>query len=261
MLRRTVPFRIHEFVSLRKVYDPSFHEKFHTSDSGFLQDLYTKAYPEDPFSPVRKYHSLAGNRYVVSAPVTVQDKCLRVPFLIDTGAPWTMLHALAFQKFGIEDPSAITKEVLKSVNIGKVKSMEGVQLNQEGECSSFNNNNQNQQANAITNLSYLNVLGTDYISYVIRDLPEFLTSQFYKIQPPIEDVLITNGTATTAVTPKAPLVVYLKKAIKAEFPELCKGIPSYHIIIRDPNNNNQIMGDTDPLHANFEYVFEIPVAE
>ena len=264
MLRRTVPFRVHEFVSLRKVYDPSFHANFHTSDTGFLQDLYTKAYPEDPFSPVRKYHSLAGNRYVVSAPVTVQDKCLRVPFIIDTGAPWTMLHPLAFQKFGIEDPSAITKEVLKRVQIGKLKSMEGVQLNQEGTCSSFHNINKKQDqqhANAITNLSYLNVLGTDYISYVIRDLPEFLTSNFYRIQPPIKDVLVTNGTATTAVTPKAPLVVYLKKAIKAEFPELCKGIPSYHIILRDPNNNNQVMGDTDPLHANIEYVFEVPVAE
>ena len=260
MLRRTAPFRIHEFVSLRKVYDPSFHENFHTSRIGFLQDLYTKAYPEDPFSPVRKYHSLAGNRYVVSAPVTVQDKCLRVPFIIDTGAPWTMLHPLAFQKFGIEDPSAITKEVLKSVNIGKVKSMEGVQLNREGACSSFHNINKKQDqqhANTITNLSYLNVLGTDYISYVIPDLPEFLTSKFFKFQPPpLKRVLVTNGTIVIAVTPKEPLVLYLRDAIKEKLPDTCANIEASSIIIKDPNS--KILRCKDPLLANIEYVFEIP---
>ena len=202
---------------------------------------YKEAKKTDAFSPILDRYS---SRYVLTAPLSVGKKCKVAPFIIDTGAPITVIHEDTIGWFLTKFDVDQAKDSIGEIFIGEVPIPLRLNTDKHGA------------------FKFLNILGLDFIDAAMPGLRGYINTNISKFQPPPNgDVFVTNGTAATAVTPKAPRVLYLKKAIKAEFPELCKGIPSYHIIIRDPNNNNQIMGDTDPLHANFEYVFEIPVAE
>ena len=199
---------------------------------------YKEAKKTDAFSPILDRYS---SRYVITAPLSVGNKCKVAPFIIDTGAPITVIHEDTIGRFVNKFDVDHAKDSIGEIFIGEVPVPLRLNTDKHG------------------TFKFLNILGLDFIDAAMPGLRGYINTNISKFQPPpIKDVFVTNGTATTAVTPEEPRVLYLKKAIKAEFPELCKGIPSYHIILRDPNNNNQVMGDTDPLHANIEYVFEVP---
>ena len=236
MLRRTLLFRLADgplFIQpLITEFDTA--RAFHQSRLGYLQGLYEATTSADPFSPVLEL----GLRYMVSGPVTIGKKCLRTPFLIDTGACVTMIHTETYRRFGVNP-----EDVQGAIKIGHLPMHAQHNPNPE----------QPQKAHL---LGYLNLLGADFLRVAVPDLTKYLSENISKFQPPLSSVIVTGADSTFRVTPKHPFVMDLKQAIKENKKNALSGVDSDQIIIKSPDG--KVLGDKDPLHAGVEYQFELP---
>ncbi len=167
---------------------------FHTT---CLPDLYQPVAREAPLSKCRKmFH----RRIVVSAPVALGGKCLRVPFVVGTGAPSTYLHPVAVQKF-IGQGSLVSDSYSTAVCGVPLKA--ATHDTQHG------------------HVAHLNVLGMDFLDDAAPELMAFFSEAFasYVTRANEVDVFVTDGKGTTApITAEGARVMHLKLAIKKALP-------------------------------------------
>ena len=224
-------------------------QDFHCSRFGYLEDLYEPASSSDPFSSVIQYMTHYGVRLMVSAPVTIGKKCLRTPFLIDTGSTVTLLHTETFTKFGFDAIPA-----LNNVKVGR--HVMSVQLN--AATTNLSPGDKHYNSSNPHPLGYLNLIGMDFLRVAAPKLPDYLSENLAKFQPPISYVVVTDGKMALRVFPRFFQVMDLKEAIQEE-------LEPYHptgklnpraIIIKSPDGI--VLGDKERLHANVKYVFELP---
>jgi hypothetical protein len=222
-------------------------EEFHHR----LDKSYTNTSKDDPFSDICHRHGQAGKYYMITGPVSFDDKlfpgCKRVPFLVATDFPQSLIHEYTLKQFNpeIEIPQDIIKNGLK-VRIG---GRDGFYLNVH---QTDNNSKQN------AHLAWVNILGLDYLERAVPNLANYLDENIKKYQPPLEYVIVTDGVISILVHPKKPIVMHLKQAIKKELSPELNDIDADQLIIKDPSNNNKVMHDEDPILANIEYIFEVP---
>lgn len=216
-------------------------ESFHVSRAGYLENLYSVAEPQDPFSPVLKFR---GQRYLISGPVTIKNKTFRVPFIIDTGAPITMIHQYTVRKFGVE-----FKEEIVPVNIG-IHSFNVSLHDASTRTVEVVKDGQKVFEKVVDHLAYLNLLGLDFLEGAAPQLASYISENISKYQPPIDEIVVTGNGVAISVTPKKPTVMHLKKAVKEELAFMCASIDAVQIIIKNPADSYKVMGDKDPLHAN-----------
>ena len=203
--------------------------KFHTT---CLPGLYQ---PVDITASFSKCHKLFNRRIIVSAPVELGSKCLRVPFLVDTGAPSTYLHSIGVEKFvGCGNP--IMSHY--SIKVG------GVELQADSHDLSTGA------------VAYLNILGMDFLDDAAPNLLTYFTEAFGKYNGgAVTEYLVSDGRGVAfRVTPKHPDVMSLKQAIK-EY--MTYALPPPYIVVKDPATG-KAMGDKDPLHSGIEYLYEVP---
>ena len=225
-------------------------EDFHCSRSGYLADLYEPASSSDPFSSVLQYMTHYGVRLMVSAPVTIGKKCLRTPFLIDTGSTATLFHTETLRKFCLGND--IIPPELQNVKIGH--HLMSVRVNTA--TTNLSPGDKEYQPHNPHHLGYLNLIGMDFLRVAAPQLPDYLSENLSKFQPPISYVVVTDGKMALRVTPRFFQVMDLKKAMKEESPNLLRDVDYCAIIIKSPDGI--VLGDEEPLHANVKYVFELP---
>jgi hypothetical protein len=220
--------------------------QFHESHPGYFQDLYETATPEDPFSEIIKYNSVC---IMMSAPVTVGKLCKRVPFLIDTGCGKTIIHQITFDKL-LGPNQAVPANIL----IGRHR-FSVIHSKFATECvSTFDKDTNTNVVREIPHLlGYLNILGMDFLNEAVPDLHRYLHANLSRYQPPLNTVLVTDGTEIFGVKPKQPVAWALKKAI-ADYLRL--PVNPVKIRIRDPAG--RVLIGKDVVHAGIEYIFELP---
>jgi hypothetical protein len=180
-------------------------------------------------------------RIIVTSPVRLGEKCLRVPFLVDTGAPSTYLHHLGVKKF-IGDGNAILRQY--TISIG------GTEFEAETHDSSETHNS------SVGAVAYVNILGMDFLDDASPVLLDYFSIAFAKkYGPEVVDVWVTDGMVSFPAKPKKPQVAYLKAAIK-EY-GMYTSLDPTSIVIKDPATGT-VMGDKDPLHAGVKYLYELP---
>lgn len=205
-------------------------EDFHEATPTCFKD----ANETDAFSPILDRYD---SRLVITAPTTLGNQCKNVPFIIDTGAPITVIHKDTIGRFLKNFDVDQARDANIDILIGQEPISARVNIDTKG------------------TFKHLNLIGLDFIQQAIPGFRGYINANISKFQP-LGNVPVTNGTIATMVTPEKPLVMCLKDAIKAKLPNTCANIEAPSIIIKDPNNN--IMHDKDPLLANIEYVFEVP---
>jgi hypothetical protein len=222
-------------------FPPSFHESRHE----YLQNLYETANPEDAFSAVLCYG--IQKRLVVSAPVTLGRVTLRTPFLIDTGCYNTVLHTHAWNRFKAKFDRKPDIWPVGTAKIG-THTLSNIQ----------NNTHTTERCNAsgvVHVFGYLNILGMDFLTRAVPELPKYLSENISKFQPPTSDVWVNGGLDSFPVTPKNPDVASLKLAIKEV---RMYALPYPDIKIRDPKNPGQYLRNKDPVLAGVEYTYDLP---
>ena len=187
MLRRTKALRLMEGMQYRPLNAATLpvlaqdidQDDFHT---GWMPGLYSEVSENEPFAKCKKcYH----RRVLTAAPCTLNGKCLRVPLLVDTGAPTSYLHTYALKRFFEQ---STTDEHFPN----KVKIMIGT-LPIEAQ--------HNACIDGISVTSHLNILGMDFLEEALPDLLPWLSENFSKFQSPLKEVFVSEWNATTCSFP------------------------------------------------------------
>jgi hypothetical protein len=224
--------------------------QFHESRAGYLANLYEPTTAEDPFSEVIKFNNI---KLLVSAPVTIGKQCKRVPFLIDTSCGTTIVHQITFDKF-LKPDQAVPREV----RIGRHPLATVVHSRFTTE-RTFRHNQATGATEAVEIphlLGYLNLLGMDFLNAAVPDLHRYLHANLSRYQPPLDTVMVTNGTMAFGVKPDMPVAWALKKAIKEYMQHGMAAIDAPLLTIKD--QSGRTLADKDPLHAGVKYSFELP---
>ena len=207
------------------------------------EDFHVKCLPGlyDPVernSPFSKCEMLFNRRIIVSVPCSVNKKCLRVPMLVDTGAPSTYLHTIAMEKF-FDSSQNVPSSFDAYIGNHLVKAQMNTEVDEK----------------RVT--AYLNILGMDFLNSAVPELLPWISAQLSKVQPQEmkTEFIVTGADSTFPVTPKHPFVMYLKQAIKEN---KMYRMDASRIIIKSPDC--KVMRDKDPLHAGVKYQFELPAA-
>ena len=165
MLRRTVRchlmegihYRIPDVATLPVLVQDIDPATFHQS---CMPGLYQEVSNRVHFSKCEK---LFNRRIIVAVPCSIGKKCLRVPMLVDTGAPSTYLHTIALNKFfGVGNPVPGEFDAYIGTHLLRAK--------------------HNPDVSTTTVTGNLNILGMDFLDSAVPDLLPWLSDRLSAVQ-------------------------------------------------------------------------------
>jgi hypothetical protein len=215
-------------------------ESFHKSRKGYFDafPLYSPMDSKDGFSPVFAHKG----KHMLSAPVTIGRVTLRVPFIVDTGAEHSLLHAHAWARFAAANKKLCGRLVVEPVLVGT----HAIFLDRNAYTTI--------ETGGVHHIGFLNILGLNFLDEAVPDLKSYISEAITKFQPPLSTVTVTDGKGVVfPVVPEQPQVMFLKKAIKPSW----EPIERATIIIKHPATG-KVLGDKEALHSGVEYVYELP---
>jgi hypothetical protein len=241
-LFRKGPNRIQQVATLPVLAQDIDHIDFHTK---WHPGLYSPVAQDTPFVTCK---ILFYRRIITAAPVSLNNKCLLTPFLVDTGAPSTYLHTYALKKFYAQEVADFRKIPGNEKKDPPFSSEFVMNIGPKEICAGHNTNTDERLV-----LSHLNILGMDFLEIALPGLLPWISENFTKFQPPISSVVVNfNDVRRFVVFPKQPRVLELRVAIKEELHPKLKDVDATRLIIKNSTTGEEL-GDLAPLHANFEY--------
>jgi hypothetical protein len=185
-------------------------------------------------------------RLLAAMPITLRGQTKLVLFLLDTGAPQSMIHREALRRFGYHDP--LPESV--SIQFGRIRAKLVLNPNTFG------------AGDQPHHVGFMSILGLDVIGLVCRDLPEHLAAHFAQIQL-IGPVWVRQrgggggGVTWIEAFPKRSNVDALRDAIKVKRTPRLDNIAADELAIYE-RDSSDALDSRSSLKPGIEYEFELP---
>jgi hypothetical protein len=183
------------------------------------------------------------SRLLAAMPITLRGRTKLVPFLLDTGAPQSMIHSDALKRFGYHDslPESVP------IQFGQIRAELALNPNTFG------------AGDQPHHIGFMNIIGLDIIGVVCRDLPEHLAAHFAQVQliGPVWVRQRGGDGASFKAFPKRGNVDALKKAIKVKCPSDLASIDAYKLTIYERDSSDALDSEAS-LKSGVRYEFEPP---